>query len=1088
MTLSLRQWLSDRQIPLEQLQSSGVSVAAVAFRIARDMEVKSLTPFSLCSLADVLELPLVGSLQTMRPLVRLTVELLHLLQQKKPLKRSEGTWLAFQVAYLNALEVLLEQESRANRPWLQRAKIALGEKIDAPLSDPTLQGLLKTLRPGKLSESQAEQALSTFAESFLVKQMNRVCGAWLLANGAGDREVSFLVHRLTRSLSGHLLTVIAENATDLSQLHAFVGLGRPRKIERAENGRGNMAEKPQKIDPQREYYRAQLSIGLNEPLLGELFSLPDLYVPLQGLVVREGTSTREETTINLATWADTQLSDRETIAVIEGETGSGKTSFCRMWAARLAKEVYPNWLPVIVPLQVARLGSTLWETLDSAFPLGRFQQWDGWLSPDAPPCLLILDGLDKLPRSPRRIWQVRAFLEQLLTFHLRVLHGKEPIRHKIVLATTSTVLDATIRSNRLGNLFPLHSHLQRIRIASFERDALKQWFKQWSKLQSQAISYRYFRCLKEKGLFHRRPEVLDNTTLVHSPLTLFLLGLLHRDGQLLPELFEKEPSRARFAMYEKLFRLSIDNEQIAIADKKRKNYSLQPSSFDSPSSFILQPSSFHAPLHPLEELALSLLQTGNRALSLVEENKDRQEESNNSYGAAPSLHPLFFNFDKSLSAITFSHDSLGDYLIASALAKLLRVLTQKQRDRYGEETAILDSPRTIAEHLYAWLGYGVLSRSIETLIVECLFRDRKKQQRDFYFALLFDRLYLFYQSFGQGRWLDEGLPQQTRERLQTLGNPLNVNQIDAAVGLNVFLLLQAIARRINLPFHPCGKPDYPETFEADRLWRAIVRIEALSPNYFWMRGNLQGGQLVGAYLSGAVLCDVDLSEADLTLADLSRANLTRANLRKANLSRATLADANLADCNLSQVNLEEADLTGANLKGANLEGANLHKACLSGVELDDLQIRQAKENNAFFSREEFHDYSQTLTSELLAHEMGYPDSNPGLQIEIAEGQPLLPSEWNEPRAADIAVSPNAPTLAEPKPKVPYVGNEDDTLAAPEHSLMNIGSEDDTVIAGDYPPTANSNDDTIQEPEAPIADLSLLEELLDGENDDETIAL
>ncbi|MGK7929687.1 MAG: hypothetical protein AB4290_31335, partial [Spirulina sp.] len=60
MTLSLRQWLADRQIPLNSLLSSGVSVAAVAFRIARDMEVKSLTPFALCSLADVLELPLVG--------------------------------------------------------------------------------------------------------------------------------------------------------------------------------------------------------------------------------------------------------------------------------------------------------------------------------------------------------------------------------------------------------------------------------------------------------------------------------------------------------------------------------------------------------------------------------------------------------------------------------------------------------------------------------------------------------------------------------------------------------------------------------------------------------------------------------------------------------------------------------------------------------------------------------------------------------------------------------------------------------------------------------------------------------------------
>ncbi|MGK7929462.1 MAG: pentapeptide repeat-containing protein, partial [Spirulina sp.] len=1036
--------------------------------------------------------PLVGSLQTAHPLVRLTVELLHLLQQKKPLKRSEGTWLAFQVAYLNALEVLLEQESRANRPWLQRAKIALGEKIDAPLSDPTLQGLLKTLRPGKLSESQAEQALSSLADSFLVKQMNRVCGAWLLANGASDRDVSFLIHRLTRTLPGHLLTIVADNAVPLSALHPFVGLDRLPSGNHEDNGRGHGARvplKPEKIDAQREYYRAQLAITLNEPLLGEQFSLPDIYIPLLGILHREGASSEAETTLNLEAWADTQLDDRETIAAIEGETGSGKTSFCRMWAARLAREVYPNWLPVIIPLQFARLGSTLWETLDSAFPLGRFQQWDGWLSPHAPPCLLILDGLDKLPRSPRRIWQVRAFLEQLLTFHLRVLHGKEPIRHKIVLTTSSTVLDATIRSDRLGNLFPLQSHLQRIRIAPFDRDALKQWFKQWSKLQSQAISYRYFRTLKEKGLFHRRPEVLENAKLVHSPLSLFLLGLLHRDDKLAADLFEKKTSRARFEMYENLFQLSMSHEQLSMGERRGKSEQKPPAPEIQALSLNLQTSSFR--LHALEELALKLLQTGNLALSIVNEIEGDEKGKIDIFALSSRLHPLFFNLDRSRAEITFSHDSLGDYLAASALAKLLRVLTQKQRDRYGEETAILDSPRAIAEHLYTWLGYGVLSRSIENLIVECLFRDRKQQQRDFYFVLLFDRLYLFYQSFCQGRWLDEGLPQQTRERWHSLGNPLNVNQIDAAVGLNVFLLLQAIARRINLPFYPCGKPDYPETFEADRLWRAIVRIEALSPNYFWTRGNLQGGQLIGAYLSGGILCDVNLSQTDLTLADLSRANLTRANLSGANLSRATLADANLSFCNLSKANLEEADLTGANLKGANLEGTNLHKACLSGVELDERQIRQAKENNAFFSRQEFHDYSQTLTPELLAHEMGYPElshSDAEVKIEIAEGQPLLPSEWSEPRAADIGVSPNAPTLADPQSHVPYVGNEDETLAAPNNSLMNIGSEDDTVIAGDYPPTANSDDETIQEPEAPIADLSMLDELLGGENDDETIAL
>ena len=93
------------------------------------------------------------------------------------------------------------------------------------LQDAKLQGLLKTLSPGKLTDTQAEQALSLMADSLLVQQMNNATVAWFVANGAEEPEAKLLTQRLSHALPGHLLTVIAQNAPPLAQLQKFVRLG-----------------------------------------------------------------------------------------------------------------------------------------------------------------------------------------------------------------------------------------------------------------------------------------------------------------------------------------------------------------------------------------------------------------------------------------------------------------------------------------------------------------------------------------------------------------------------------------------------------------------------------------------------------------------------------------------------------------------------------------------------------------------------------------------------------------------------------------------------------------------------------------------
>ena len=115
------------------------------------------------------------------------------------------------------------------------------------------------------------------------------------------------------------------------------------------------------------------------------------------------------------------------------------------------------------------------------------------------------------------------------------------------------------------------------------------------------------------------------------------------------------------------------------------------------------------------------------------------------------------------------------------------------------------------------------------------------------------------------------------------------------------------------------------------------------------RAHLEGVDLCQANLGGANLGGANLEGAGLKAASFYRANLDGAHLYKANLVAANLGGANLVGANLVGANLvgarlEEANLKGANLKGADLYRANLKRANLRGANLLDANIRKANLN------------------------------------------------------------------------------------------------------------------------------------------------
>ena len=938
MNLSIRHWLAERYITINQIRGfSAGQLAGIAYRIVQEMEVKSLMPFDICTLVEVLELPLAVVWQEINVISQLTANLLRSLSQKTLLKLNESTWLAFQIAYLQALQAIIEQEASLQRPWLDRANIPIPkEEVGITLQDRQLQGLLKTFSAGKLTDTQAEQALSLVADSLLMQQINNATIAWLVANGAEKPEAKLLTQRLLNSLFGHLLVVVSENAAPLAQLQKFFGLGISLSPNLIAAEVGSIAT--DKIDLHREHYRASLIKNLSMPLLIESFALKDIYVAQKGLPIDESISEQDTKTlkpVDLKTWAQQQLADLETIALIESEPGYGKTSFCQLWAAQVAQEFYPNWMPILIRLRDVTYGKTFIETLNSAFSVDLLT----WLQQENLPCLLLLDGLDELPPSAHGIRAKAIFIQQLLNFQFQY-------RHKIFLTSRSTTL------SEIAPEIPLP--LKRIIIQPLDGKELKQWFQQWTKVQSLAIAQNLFIFLKQAGLLNSQSKLRELSVLVHQPLILHLLGILHREGLLDDELLDLAANNPKCSLlWEIHHRLSrwLLGYPLTGGIKTMLLRSGLAHIHRTPEAIANLLANRHPQdlLEQMQAIALKILHSQRHQIILPGE-----------FHPLPEFYFKIRNLESpaKTSLIEFSHVKLGEYLCAEAVTAELKLLTQCQDEVYGRPTFVVDSPHDVAQRIYNLLGYGILSQEIEELAMPaggCAYAIlRREQKHKFSFEVLSQRLLSFWRAYCQGYWFDEGIAHKALTYFHALQNPVNVEQVNAAVGLNVFLLLCACYRETKVPFCPCGNPINLAEFNPEALSALIARTSLLHKSAFVTRiKSLAGLDLSGASLLQVMLTRVNLEQTNLSNAELIGANLAGANLTGANLAGANLQQANLAGANLQQANLAGANLQQANLMGTNLNSANLTNACLFDAIIAQTDKKLIIDNDAFFSQGSF---------------------------------------------------------------------------------------------------------------------------------------
>ncbi|MBC1189595.1 pentapeptide repeat-containing protein, partial [Microcystis aeruginosa BLCCF108] len=707
------------------------------------------------------------------------------------------------------------------------------------------------------------------------------------------------------------------------------------------------------------HYRAWLQKQIDEPIFWEAFSLKQIYVPLRGFYEEEIKATPDtdyhrepsykriviKLQQQLETWLEAAKSD-DAIRLLTGGPGSGKSSFCKVFAAqqaRLEKQV------LYIPLHRLSFSTDLVTAVKT------FVQHDGFL-PENPlepsdqdlRLLIIFDGLDELSMQGKIAQEVaQNFINEVRD------QVKSFNQNKTRLQVLISGRDVVVQSNKnnfkkpqqiitilpywVGNSDNFSDDDNLLKV-----DQRHQWWQQYG--QAKGKNYAQL------------PTELSGKNLQEitaQPLLNYLIALTFERGEVQ---FSQETNLNNIydnllkAVYERGYEKNSPGHR-AIEGITEKDFVLI-----------------------LMEIALSCWH-GNGRTTTVREIKEHCENNglknllknfqdsfqSDSQGSITRLLTAFYfresgDLRDSEKTFEFTHKSFGEYLTARRIVDRVKQIHRKLQDSENDYDngyyprqalitwATLCGPTAIDEYLFSFVVNQMQLQS----------PDEVKQWQ----KTLGDLIeYL----------LDKGMP------MENLTNRPNFQEEmrQARNAEEALLAVFNACGRVTKEIFPIQWPS-PEAFGnwLARLqgqiidYKPMLVLDCLSfldlQNCLLVfrdlyRANLERANLAGAILRGAILADANLEGANLAGADIGYANLHMANLEGANLvgaflERAFLVGANLERANLERAILERAILEGANLEGANLGWAFLERAFLQRAFLERANLERANLQWAFLER------------------------------------------------------------------------------------------------------------------------------------------
>ncbi|NET62099.1 MAG: pentapeptide repeat-containing protein, partial [Symploca sp. SIO2E6] len=635
----------------------------------------------------------------------------------------------------------------------------------------------------------------------------------------------------------------------------------------------------------------------------------------------------------LETWLQEAKND-DTIRLISGGPGSGKSSFGKIFAAQQAAK---GEIPVLfIPLHLFKLSDDLVKAV------GEFVQFEGFL-PHNPldrsdgelRLLVIFDGLDELSMQGKVAAEAaREFIEEV---RLKVNQfNQHQTRLQVLISGREVVVQANRSKFRqpqqLLYLLPYFVTEEERRGYVDKQKLLEQDQRQlWWQLYGKAKGKNY------SGL----PAELDRENLLEitaQPLLNYLVALsIERDklefsadtnlNQIYEDLLE--------AVYERGYE---NNRYHRMTEGIKKD------------EFV----------GILEEIALACWHGDGRTTTVGEIeshcdnsgvrvilNRFQASFNEDSKASVTRLLTAFYfresgDVRASEKTFEFTHKSFGEYLTAKRLVLGVKLIHEELEERKNNFRKGCDE----SEALVTWANLCGASAMDEYL-----------------FRFICDEIGLQNPS-DVGDWqktlcgliefmLNHGMPM---ERLTPRPN-FNEEMQQARNAEEALLAVLNACARVTKEISEIQWPS-PDAFgtwisrlQGQRIGEEnLLAFDCLS--FLDLQGcmldirdfykaSLVESNLQGANLEEANLARANLEGAYLEKANLKGANLARANLQGANLARANLQGVNLKRANLQGVNLKRAILEKANLKEANLERANLEKANLKGANLEGVILYEA---------------------------------------------------------------------------------------------------------------------------------------------------
>lgn len=688
-------------------------------------------------------------------------------------------------------------------------------------------------------------------------------------------------------------------------------------------------------------YAALLQKQVDEPMFVEAFSLKQVYVPLRAYFFERGAAEKEarfdpraaeaqdakRIVVDLETELGAWLASNDAadaVRIISGGPGSGKSSFTKMLAARLAEQ---NGRRVLfVPLHLLELSDDLEESV------GKFIRYvdsalTNPLTPDerAEPFLVIFDGLDELAMQGR----VAAELAQQFVREVREkvdrLNYPRGSRLKVLISGRELAVQSNASDfKKPGQIFHVLPYFipenEREEYTDarnlLEQDQRQQWWSNYGK-----VSGRGYDGMPEEL---NRDELLEITS---QPLLNYLVALSYTRGE--------------------VDLATESNLNVIYRDLLKAVYER---GWGSGGNVIVRDVPEVKFVRWLEEIAVAAWHGDGRTTS-VEEIKGHIES-----GGAANLMNLFEEgADKGITRLLmafyfrragaresgektfeFTHKSFGEYLTAKRIVRLLRDI-HEELERHQED---VDKGWDEREALVRWIRLcgpapldEYLFKFIENEVRVAGETDASNWQGTLCRLIGFE--------------LRNGMPME----LINLSTFKEVSRQARNAEEDLMVVLHACARVTQEHskiawVEPTSFGDLLSRLQGQRTGGDVFILNhleflGLEEQYLVFR-DFFGAQLSRANLRGSVL--------NITISNW--ANLSGADLGGANLYMAVLNYTNLSGADLSGARLIGAQLNGANLSGANLSGANLNGADLSGIKFnEETKLTGSDFENAVFESE-----------------------------------------------------------------------------------------------------------------------------------------